>query len=221
MDDTTTIEGNATLAQGLTQQFTVVSTMDRSRVRSEQSDGSVFQMSVPLDPFTASPDLSDPDLKPTTGTYTIPGARIDFTLDKTDAAPTRWGVMDSDAGGDLAGSFALRPDFAGSGQMRQGADLAGALSWTRLGDMSLRLVSAEQPEVSAAGASVDFLTHRWQTLAALFAPGVGAAAVGPASILKGRPSTLARIAGTNWGGQTAQLRLRGSLAPGSTRDPAP
>jgi hypothetical protein len=168
-DDTTDLNGVATLPQGLTQEFVVRTADGQTVVTSKQSDGSTFTMTVQLaPPLNAYPDMT----RVSTGTYVL-GSSMEFTLASTAANPTRWATMASDFGAGLLGQFALNADFSGSGELRRDGGFAGRLSWTRDGDMSLSLISAERALVNPAGAAVDFLTHRWQTLAALMSPAPG------------------------------------------------
>ena len=113
--------------------------------------------------------------QPSTGTYSGAGFDMQFALSSTADAPSRWASMTSDLGGGLTGEFSLDAGFAGSGQFLQDEELSALASWTRAGDTQVNSVTAERSDTSPAGAALDYLTHRWQTLAALFAPAPGVA----------------------------------------------
>lgn len=179
-DDETDLTGTSTLPDGHTQTFDARSVPGESTIHSEQSDGSTFDMNVPLKRTSVQP----PDMSvPSTGSYDIADQHMTFTLASTEAAPKHWAAMDSDFGGGVTGAFALNGDFSGSGELQRDGALAGNLSWDRAGVMSLTLVSAEQAQVNPAGAAVDYLVHRWQTLTALLAPAPGISAAGYPCIL--------------------------------------
>jgi hypothetical protein len=184
-DDTVTIEGSAQLPGGLTQDFTAI-TADEDIIEgmgllppdgidepvvtfltSDQSDGSTFTMKAPqAPPVFKSPDFS----QPTTGTYTSPDFSIQFTLTSTAGAPGRWASLVTDFGGGLTGEFSLNADFSGEGQLLQDGEVLALLSWTATGETDVTYLTAESSATSAAGAALDFLIHRWQTLTALGAP---------------------------------------------------
>jgi hypothetical protein len=127
-------------------------------------------MTAPL----AAPMLTYPDFPQTTaGAYSSLAFNIQFALTSTGGDPFRWSAMSSDLGGGVTGEFSLNPDFSGSGQLTQSGELLAVLSWTRAGEIDVRYLSAESSEASPAGAAVDYLTHRWQTLTALLAPAPG------------------------------------------------
>jgi hypothetical protein len=172
-DDTTELRGSSALPDDLTQEFTVVTAGGQTSVQAEQSDGSTFTLNVPLAP----PEFGLPDFsQPSTGTYSGAGFDTQFTLSSTAGAPSRWASMTSDLGGGLTGEFSLDAGFAGSGQFSQDQELAALVSWTQTGETQVSSVTAERSDTSPAGAALDYLTHRWQTLAALFAPAPGVAA---------------------------------------------
>jgi len=173
-DDTTELQGTSVLPNDLTQQFTVFTGSGQTDLQSEQSDGSTFTLRVPLGP----PDFMLPDFsQPATGTYASDGVEIQFSLSSTAGAPSRWATMSSDIGGGLTGEFSLDSHFAGSGQLLQDEGLAALLSWTRTGDTEVNFPTAERSDVSPAGAALDYLVHRWQTLTALLAPAPGVASL--------------------------------------------
>jgi len=179
-DDITDLEGTSTLPDSSTQQFTVHTAGGHTAVQSDQSDGSTFGMEVPL----KGPDFAYPDLtQAATSTYNLGGTDVQLSLESSADAPSRWARMSSDLGGGTSGEFRLAPDFAGTGRLRQDEALVALLSWTRTGDMNLSFVAGDRADTDPAGASADYLTHRWQTLTALFAPAPGVAAAGYAPIL--------------------------------------
>lgn len=169
-DDTTTLKGQSLLPDGLTQQFDVLTDGGSTHVEATQSDGSTFTMDVPL----RTPDFLIPDFtQAATGTYGGLGFDIEITLESTVPAPSRWASLTSDLGGGLTGQFALEPDFAGSGRLNNQGELLAVISWTKDGETQVQFVSAGQGATSPAGAAIDYLIHRWQTLAALLAPSAG------------------------------------------------
>jgi hypothetical protein len=171
-DDTTKLTGGSVLPDGKTQDFDVLTEGGQTTVDSTQSDGSDFTLDVPLE----GPDFLLPDFaQQATGTYRSAGYDIQLTLGSTTAGPHRWARLLSDFGGGLAGEFALGRDFSGSGQLLEGGKAIAILSWTRLGETQVNFTSAGRSATSPAGAALDFLTHRWQTLAALMAPAPGGA----------------------------------------------
>ena len=171
-DDTTELTGSSVLPDGKTQGFDVLTQSGRTRIRSDQSDGSDFTLDVPL----AGPDLVHPDFaQQASGTYRSAKHDIRFTLDSTAGAPSRWARLDSDLGANLTGTFALEKDFAGSGRLLDGGRAIALMSWTRNGNTEVQFLGAGRSATAPAGAAVDFLTHRWQTLAGLLAPAPGGA----------------------------------------------
>jgi hypothetical protein len=173
-DDTRELKGASVLPDGKTQDFDVLSQSGQTNVHSTQSDGSDFTLDVPLQ----GPDFLLPDFAPqAAGTYRSAGYDIQLTLSSTTAAPHRWARLLSDLGGGLTGEFALGRDFSGSGRLLEGGRAIALLSWTRSGETHVSFTSAGRSATSPAGAALDFLTHRWQTLAGLMAPAPGAASV--------------------------------------------
>ncbi len=108
--------------------------------------------------------------KPTVGTHSGADFNVQFTLTSTPDAPSRWASMSSDLGGGLTGEFSLSPDFSGFGQLLQDGELVALLSWTDTGETEISFLTAESSATSPAGAALDYLLHRWQTLTALMAP---------------------------------------------------
>ncbi len=181
-DDTTELQGHSTLPGNLTQQFTVHTATGQTAVQAEQSDGSAFTLIVPL----AAPEFMFPDFsQPTIGTYSSADFNIQFTLSSTADAPSRWARMSSDLGGGTTGQFSLNLDFSGSGQIRQQGELVALLSWTRTGETEVSFLTAERSDTSPAGAALDYLMHRWQTLTALLAPSPGVTSLRHPSRLPG------------------------------------
>jgi hypothetical protein len=184
--DTTTLNGTATLPKGVSQTFSSLTDSGKTTLTSTQSDGSTFTWQVPLQlPDYILPDFS----QATTGTYRGPAANVQFTLASSTAVPTRWAGMSSNFGSGLTGQFALDPGFAGNGSLVQAGATSAFVSWTRAGDIHVRLVAGDSTAASPAGAALDYLLHRWQTLAALFAPapGASASAASRAILLRLRP----------------------------------
>ncbi len=166
-DDTTELQGSSVLPGDLTQQFTVLRANGQTVVQAQQSDGSSFTLTVPL----SAPQFMYPDFsQPTTGTYSSADFNIQFILTSTADAPSRWATMSGDLGGGATGQFSLNPDFSGSGQLRQQGELVALLSWTATGETEVSFLTAERSATSPAGAALDYLMHRWQTLTALLAP---------------------------------------------------
>ncbi|MBM3474311.1 MAG: hypothetical protein FJX75_13660 [Armatimonadetes bacterium] len=171
-DDTTELTGSSVLPDGKTQDFGVLTEGGKTTVGSNQSDGSDFTLDVPL----AGPDFVHPDFaQQATGTYRSANYDIRFTLDSTTGAPSRWARFDSDLGSNLTGAFALEKDFAGSGRLLENGRAIALMSWTPTGKTEVNFLGAGRSATSPAGAAVDFLTHRWQTLAGLLAPAPGGA----------------------------------------------
>lgn len=169
-DDTTELQGKSTLPNAQTQQFHVTTAGGSTRIESDQSDDSRFTLEVPL----AGPDFTFPDFSPpATGRYVSPGFDIHFTLEATPAAESRWAKLVSDFGSGLTGEFSLNADFSGSGCLLQDGQPIVLLAWSQKGTIQLSFLSGESSAASPAGAALDFLTHRWQTLQALFAPSPG------------------------------------------------
>lgn len=169
-DDTTELQGSSVLPSGETQQFTVLTANGETTVQTQQSDGSSFSLQVPLvPPLLQLPDFS----QPATGTYSSGDFSAQFTLSSTADAPLRWASLVSDMSGGLTGQFSLEPDFSGSGQLLEAGQPLALLSWTRTGETQVSFLSAQSSATSAAGAALDYLVHRWQTLTALLAPAPG------------------------------------------------
>jgi len=173
-DDTTELQGSSALPGNLTQQFSALTATGQTAVQAEQSDGSAFTLTVPLAP----PEFMFPDFsQPTIGTYSSADFNIRFTLTSTADAPSRWAAMSVDLGGGATGQCALNLDFSGSGELRQDGELVALLSWTRTGATEVSFLTAERSDTSPAGAALDYLMHRWQTLTALLAPAPGVASL--------------------------------------------
>ncbi|UCH36209.1 MAG: hypothetical protein JSV65_07610 [Armatimonadota bacterium] len=173
-DDTTELQGTSVLPGNLTQEFHVLTASGQTAVQATQSDGSAFTLTVPL----SAPDFTFPDFsQASTGVYGGPGFTITFTLASTADAPSRWAKLMSDLGGGVTGEFSLNPDFSGSGQLIEAGQLTALLSWTQTGETEVSFLTAERSATSPAGAALDFLLHRWQTLTALLAPAPGASSL--------------------------------------------
>ena len=166
-DDTAEMSGTSELPSGLTQEFEVQTAGGRSQLTSRQSDGSVFTLDTPL----RAPNFSAPNFaQPTTGTYRFRGMTVAFTLASTAEVPGRWARMTSTAAGGISGEFALAADFAGTGRVMQDGQLVALPNWEPNGDADINWVSAQSSQTAPAGAVLDYITHRWQTLTALLAP---------------------------------------------------
>jgi hypothetical protein len=181
-DDITQLLGSSVLPDGITQDFDVLTADGLTDVLSTQSDGSVFTLSVPL----ALPKFLLPDFSQVAvGTYTGPGANVQFMLTPTPRHPDRWAALLADLGGGITGTFSLNSDFSGFGQLtesdQEGEVLLALLSWAQDGDTHLYLLSGTDRHMGPAGASLDYLQHRWLTLTALLgpAPGVGLTLIRP------------------------------------------
>jgi hypothetical protein len=171
-DDTTQLTGAATLPGGITQTFTASTAAGRTDLQSAQSDGSAFTLSVPL----AFPDFLLPDFsQPSVGTYSNPDVTMSFTLTSTPMNPTRWAALLFDLGEGFAGVYSLDSDFSGFGQLEDDLQSVLALvSWTQDGDVHVYSLDGQDLHMGPAGAALDFLRNRWQTLTALLAPAPGA-----------------------------------------------
>lgn len=173
-DDTVQLEGSSTLPEGVTQTFEVSTVPGETTVRSVQSDGSTFTLNVPL----TSPDFQPDYTKDATGTYVSSDFNISFTLTHPQTEdPIRWSVMSSDLGQQMTGAFSLNSDFSGNGQLEEtgsgGQTLIAILTWQQHGDTQIDLLSGQSRQTRPAGAALDYLQHRWQTLAAMQAPAPG------------------------------------------------
>jgi len=170
-DDTTALQGSSVLPDGLRQDFTATTVGDRTTIHSEQSDGSTFDLEVPLPgPGAMLPDFT----QDATGRYVFDGTQVDFALSSTPESPDRWAQMASDFGDGVSGEFILGPDFSGSGRLLESdGELAALPSWTQTGETQVSSVTADSAQTVPAGAALDYLTHRWQTLAASMGPQPG------------------------------------------------
>jgi len=172
-DDTTDLTGTSTLPGGVTQTFVVATTPAATTLRSVQSDGSVFTLYV----LMTLPDFMPDYTKDATGTYVSANFNIAFTLSHTPAIANRWAAVSSDLGSQMTGDFKLDEDFSGYGQLQQtvagGQKLSAVVKWTQQGDTQIDLLSGQSRQTQPAGAALDYLQHRWQTLAALKAPAPG------------------------------------------------
>jgi len=175
-DDTTQLSGSAVLPGGVTQTFTALTAAGRTDLQSAQSDGSTFTLSVPL----AFPDYVLPDFSQvTSGTYADPNLSTSFTLTSTPANPFRWAALLFDLGGGYAGVFSLNSDFSGFGQLEDSLQSVLALaSWTQDGDVHVYLLTGQDFHMGPAGAALDFLRYRWETLTALLGPAPGSRPAG-------------------------------------------
>lgn len=171
-DDRVDLDGESTIPGGLTQEFTVVTDQGTTQVQSNQSDGSVFTMHTPLEP----PDYLLPDFEQTTtGVYEVGDRQVEFALTTPQDVNTRWTQMSSDPGEGITGDFALKPDFSGSGEFVRNGDILALVTWLQNGETDVHFPTADSSDASPAGGAVDYLTHRWQTLAGLMGPGGGVA----------------------------------------------
>jgi len=173
-DDITQLSGSSVLPGGITQTFSVLTAGGRTEVQSSQSDGSTFALQAPL----ALPDFVVPDFsQEASGTYADPSLTMHFTLASTPMHPLRWAALLSDVGDGLTGTFSLNSDFSGSGQLEEsnpwGQTLAALVSWTQNGESQVYSLTGQDLHVGPAGAALDFLEHRWETLTALMAPAPG------------------------------------------------
>jgi hypothetical protein len=77
----------------------------------------------------------------------------------------------------MTGTFSLGSDFSGFGQLEEssalGQTLVALASWTQDGDIQAYSLSGQDIRMGPSGAALDFLEHRWETLAALLAPSPG------------------------------------------------
>jgi hypothetical protein len=163
-DDTVEVNGASLLPDGQDQQFGVVTGNGETHLDSQQSDGSQLTLEVPL----AQPRYSVPDFAQTAqGSYVSPQFNIRLDLASPTVPPTRWTSLAADLGGGLTGGFALQPDFSGQGRLLDGGQLIALLSWTARGKTEISFTSAGRGATSPAGAAIDYLIHRWQTLQAL------------------------------------------------------
>jgi len=179
-DDITQLLGSSVLPDGITQTFSVLMAGGYAELLSTQSDGSIFSLTVPLNP----PDFVLPDFsQEANGTYTDPSFTVNFALTSTPQAPSRWAALLCDAGWGITGTFSLNDDFSGSGQL-EGEDVSGQTlvalaSWTQYGEIDVYSLSGDNLYMGPSGAALDFLIHRWQTLTALLAPGPGISVTPP------------------------------------------
>jgi hypothetical protein len=217
-DDITQLLGSSVLPEGITQEFDVLTADGWTDVYSSQSDGSVFTLSVPL----MLPDFALPDLSQSaSGTYTGLGVSLQFMLTPTPRYPTRWAALLADLGERMTGTFSLNSDFSGFGQLTEsslwGETLVALVSWAQDGDTHVYLLSGQDRHMGPAGASLDFLEHRWQTLTAFLAPAPGV------GLSVGRPSRPRRAPRLRTGQLGPPRTLRGALGPasrlGTQRDP--
>jgi len=223
-DDTTQLAGSAVLPGSLTQTFTALTAAGRTDLQSTQSDGATFTLSVPL----AFPDFVLPDFsQEASGTYSDPGFAMSLRLTSTPANPSRWAALLFDLGGGLTGTFSLNNDFSGFGQLDDSSlgaqTLAALVSWTQDGDVQVYLLSGQDFHMGPAGAALDFLRYRWETLTALLAPAPGV------SRFSGRLPRFREMPRLRSGRRNAPRILRGTplrLSPtraraASTRVPSP
>jgi hypothetical protein len=209
-DDITQLLGSSVLPEGITQEFDVLSADGLTEVHSSQSDGSIFTLAVPL----AFPDFALPDLSQSaSGTYIGLGVSVQFMLTPTPKYPTRWAALLADLGDGMTGTFSLNSDFSGFGQLTEsspwGERLVALISWTQDGDTHVYLLSGQDRHMGPAGASLDYLEHRWQTLTALLAPAPGV------GLNAGRPGRPRRAPRLRTGPLGPSRTLRGALGPAS------
>jgi hypothetical protein len=169
-DDWMQYSGAGVLPNGLRQSFTVTATGGRAEVESTQSDGSTYTMSVPLDPFAALPRMLPDFTKVASGTYTDPTTAMEFSLTSTPTFPGRWAALLTDVEGGVAGTLSLNEDFSAVGQLEADGMLAALVCWTHDGDVQVCDLTGQNVQMGPAGAALDFLRYRWQTLTALNAP---------------------------------------------------
>jgi hypothetical protein len=173
-DDWMQLWGIGVLPNGLSQSFTVTATDVRAEVESTQSDGSTYSMSVPLDPDPDLPKMLPDFTEVTSGTYTDATTAMHFTLAATPKFPLRWAAMLTDVEGGVTGALSLNADFSALGQLEADGMLAALVCWTRGGNVQACDLTGQNVQMGPAGAALDFLRYRWQTLTALGEPNPGA-----------------------------------------------
>ncbi|MFB3882798.1 MAG: hypothetical protein ACE149_16150 [Armatimonadota bacterium] len=173
-DDWMQLSGTAVLPDGLTQSFTATVQDGTEQIESTQSDGSTFRMSVPLDPNEALPETLPDFTKAASGSYADATTALQFTLSATPKFPLRWAALLSDVEEGITGALSLNADFSARGQLEEDGMLAALVSWTRDGHVQAYDLTGRNVQMGPAGAALDFLRYRWQTLAALGAPTPGA-----------------------------------------------
>jgi hypothetical protein len=206
-DDWMHIWGAGVLPAGLSQSFAATATGGRAELESWQSDGSTYSMSVPLDPNVPLPDMLPDFTKITCGTYTGPTTAMEFTLTSTPAFPGRWAALLTYVEGGVTGTLALNADFSAVGQLEADGVLAALVCWTRDGDVQVCDLTGQNVQMGPAGAALDFLRYRWQTLSALNAPSPGASS--PATRLR-RPFRRPRLPRDHWGSRMDTAPSTGS-----------
>lgn len=216
-DDWMHLWGTGVLPSGLSQSFTLTATGGMAELESTQCDGSAYTMSVPLDPAVPLPDMLPDFTKVTSGTYTDPTIAMEFTLTSTPAFPLRWAALLTDVAGGVTGTLSLNADFSAVGQLEADGMLAALVCWTRDGDVQVCDLTGQNTQMGPAGAALDFLRYRWQTLTALGAPNLGASS--PSARLR-RPVSRPRLPPAHWG-RRLRTAPSGGASPGTRRGPVP
>jgi hypothetical protein len=134
----------------------------------------ILDLAVPFDFNTfAGPDFA----QPTTGTLTLKGKPLTFTLISDDpaAARPRWtrlvvGAEDQPTNNALHGEFVLDPDYGGRGQMFRGERLEFATRWNGNAVARVLLPNGQVTQSGPTAGILDFSLLRWSGLASVSGP---------------------------------------------------
>lgn len=131
-----------------------------------RGDGPEVFVRVPID-FVVDVGFRPRPGQPATGTAKQGGGGLQLAFSGNDGV---WSQLETSSPGGLTGSFQLGDHMTGSGQMRQGAEVFGALNWPESLLGRLQLVSTQNFEVSPMAAARDLSIERWLARASGLGP---------------------------------------------------
>jgi len=149
----------ALVADGRTMDWDHERNLRRDALTLSLDDGAALSVEVPLHAVTGT--LYWPVFtQGAQGSYTGPsGLMQSFTLSGSDARGWEDCVFRTSDG--TAGTFALTPDLAGSGEIRREGRLLASLSWSSSGSGLLHPVGSDVVPAVASAAARDFAIDGW------------------------------------------------------------
>lgn len=141
---------------------------EQDRLTFDLPDGSHLTLTIPTILGTAV--YSRPRFRlPATGQFTgSDGNVLNMTFKGTTA--DAWDSLEIAAADGTTGMFTLTNDVAGSGQLRQGGEAVGALTWDADGAGILDLIGVGHQSVNPSAAARDFQITNWINHVALLGP---------------------------------------------------
>jgi hypothetical protein len=149
--------GTATMPGGLTAQFTIDRNIYRDIITFADGNGSTVTFTVPLTQKLNAPYWPQFS-QPLSGACTVSGTQQTFTM--TGGPDEAWHAVAFTSTGASA-QFTLGSGLTGSGEIRQGGNVAGALTWDASADGTLTQVNAQASAVLPIAAAQRFAVDQW------------------------------------------------------------